>query len=613
MEIREEGRPIAVRDYPLGCRPAGEDKRIVELERQGSASKRGKSKADDLIAEGPVKGGVRVLKRRRRQGDQAGPSMAVEDLPAMEVVSINPQDISREDAERRRIVNIMQRFDALRRFYLQQQETGVITTTRPDSTAGSYMMKMNEDFKFKDVGPVPGVRVGDCYFYRFELMLVGLHRQSQAGISFLGPTSRFGEQVACSVIASGGYEDDEDNGETLTYTGQGGNNYSGDRRQGKDQVPMRGNLALQNSWKHKTPVRVIRGHQKVASSPSTKVYSYDGLYTVESYRMEMGNSGYKVFKFFLRRLPGQPELGSNVVRFIGKLASHPLQRVGLVIADISGEKEPVPVCVVNTVDADAGPPEPFNYTPTILYSHGLKRPPPPTPCTCELGCHHVANNCCCLSKNIGGLLPYNHDGNLVRARPIVYECGDHCRCRKCLSKVSQKGVRHRLEIFKTESKGWGVRSWDFIPSGSFVCEYTGDLIDNSSADDLENDEYLFNLDFKKGNEARWGDISDVNEVASDVACPVSDGADYVIDARKHGNVARFINHSCEPNLFVQCVLYDHHDLRFPHIMLFANSNIPPLRELSYDYGYELDSVLENGEVKRKVCHCGAPNCRRRMY
>ena len=41
-------------------------------------------------------------------------------------------------------------------------------------------------------------------------------------------------QGAYSICSSGGYEDDEDNGETLIYTGEGGKNLSeGNKRTGK--------------------------------------------------------------------------------------------------------------------------------------------------------------------------------------------------------------------------------------------------------------------------------------------------------------------------------------------------------------------------------------------
>lgn len=43
---------------------------------------------------------------------------------------------------------------------------------------------------------------------------------------------------------SGQYEDDLDNADVVTYTGQGGHNLTGDKRQFKDQELVRGNLGL---------------------------------------------------------------------------------------------------------------------------------------------------------------------------------------------------------------------------------------------------------------------------------------------------------------------------------------------------------------------------------
>lgn len=53
--------------------------------------------------------------------------------------------------------------------------------------------------------------------------------------------------------------------------------------------------------------------------------------------------------------------------------------------------------------------------------------------------------------------------------------------------------------------------------------------------------------------------------------------EFCIDAGSVGNIARFINHSCEPNLFVQCVLSSHQDIKLARVVLFAADNIPPLQ------------------------------------
>lgn len=50
--------------------------------------------------------------------------------------------------------------------------------------------------------------------------------------------------LAVSIVLSGQYEDDQDNYEEVVYTGQGGNDLLGNKRQIKDQVMERGNLGL---------------------------------------------------------------------------------------------------------------------------------------------------------------------------------------------------------------------------------------------------------------------------------------------------------------------------------------------------------------------------------
>ncbi|KAI3361703.1 hypothetical protein L3Q82_002061 [Scortum barcoo] len=70
----------------------------------------------------------------------------------------------------------------------------------------------------------------------------------------------------------------------------------------------------------------------------------------------------------------------------------------------------------------------------------------------------------------------------------------------------------------------------------------------------QNDAYLFSLDDKP----------------QDLYC---------IDARFYGNISRFLNHMCEPNLFACRVFTTHQDLRFPHIAFFASENIVAGEEL----------------------------------
>ncbi|KAI4886848.1 hypothetical protein NFI96_021447, partial [Prochilodus magdalenae] len=83
---------------------------------------------------------------------------------------------------------------------------------------------------------------------------------------------------------------------------------------------------------------------------------------------------------------------------------------------------------------------------------------------------------------------------------------------------------------------------------------------------------------------------------------------YLIDTKQEGNLGRYINHSCSPNLFVQNVFVDTHDLRFPWVAFFSSKRIRAGTELTWDYGYEVGSV----EGKVLLCCCGSTECTGRL-
>ncbi|XP_063392300.1 uncharacterized protein LOC134677802 [Cydia fagiglandana] len=87
-----------------------------------------------------------------------------------------------------------------------------------------------------------------------------------------------------------------------------------------------------------------------------------------------------------------------------------------------------------------------------------------------------------------------------------------------------------------------------------------------------------------------------------------DEACYIMDAKVQGNIGRYLNHSCTPNVFVQNVFVDTHDPRFPWVAFFALSQIRAGTELTWNYNYDVGSVP--GKVL--YCYCNAPNCRGRL-
>ncbi|XP_075217787.1 E3 ubiquitin-protein ligase UHRF1-like [Lycorma delicatula] len=164
-------------------------------------------------------------------------------------------------------------------------------------------------------GPIPGVEVGTTWKFRVQASEAGVHRPHVAGIH-----GRENEG-AYSIVLSGGYEDDVDNGESFLFTGSGGRDLSGNKRtaeQSCDQTLTRYNLALAlncnaplnteeganaKDWKKGKPVRVVRNfklqkHSKYAPEEGNR---YDGIYKVVKYYPEKGKSGFLVWRYMLRR------------------------------------------------------------------------------------------------------------------------------------------------------------------------------------------------------------------------------------------------------------------------------------------------------------------------
>ncbi|KAI3469876.1 hypothetical protein Pfo_026539 [Paulownia fortunei] len=492
-------------------------------------------------------------------------------------------------------------FDSLRVFAIAEDEKrkdmmAPHRRPRADLKAAALMRErglwLNRDKRV--VGNIPGVSIGDVFFFRMELCVLGLHGQAQAGIDYV-PSSQSsnGEPIATSIIVSGGYEDDEDAGDVIVYTGHGGQDKH--NRQVVHQKLECGNLALERSMNYAVEVRVIRGF-KYEGSASGKVYVYDGLYKIIETWFDVGKSGFGVFKFKLVRIENQVEMGSTMMKFAVSLRTRPLDArpKGYVSLDLSSKKENFPVFFYNDVDGDHDPIY-YEYLITTVFPPYVYNCGNTSGCDCVGGC---LDDCFCAMKN-GGEFAYDLHGILVRGKPLIFECGPHCRCPPtCRNRVTQKGVRNRFEVFRSRETGWGVRSLDLIQAGSFICEYAGVVLTREQAQvfTMNGDSLIYPSRFAE----RWKEWGNLSQVFSDYVCPACPSIpplDFAMDVSRMRNVACYMSHSSSPNVLVQLVLYDHNNVSFPHLMLFALENIPPMRELSLDYG-----VADEWMGKLAICN-----------
>ncbi|XP_029976356.1 histone-lysine N-methyltransferase EHMT2 isoform X2 [Salarias fasciatus] len=256
----------------------------------------------------------------------------------------------------------------------------------------------------------------------------------------------------------------------------------------------------------------------------------------------------------------------------------------IICSDIAQGYENVPIPCVNAVD-DEGCPSDYKYVSENCETSAMNIDRNITHlqhCSCTDDCS--SSNCLCGQLSIRCW--YDKDQRLLQEfnkiePPLIFECNMACSCyRSCKNRVVQAGIKVRLQLYRTEKMGWGVRALQDIPQGSFICEYVGELISDAEADVREDDSYLFDLDNK-------------------------DGEVYCIDARYYGNISRFINHLCDPNLIPVRVFMLHQDLRFPRIAFFSSRDILSGQELGFDYGDRFWDI----KSKYFTCQCGSEKCK----
>nr|XP_049698599.1 histone-lysine N-methyltransferase EHMT1 isoform X1 [Helicoverpa armigera] len=276
-----------------------------------------------------------------------------------------------------------------------------------------------------------------------------------------------------------------------------------------------------------------------------------------------------------------------------------VSRYKLLSSDISNGREPFPIPCVNEVD-DAPLPDDFTYvtrhvTPvpvhiddTIATMQG---------CSCKEG-DCTSGSCACSALGVkcwywrGRLqtsFPY-HDP------PMLFECNQTCGCnlRVCGNSVVTKAagagsICVRALVFRAGgARGWGLRARQHVRRGQPVALYCGELLPLPQADTRAADHYMFALDVKP-----------------DLLEQCTDKTQLCVDAAQFGSAARFINHSCRPNLAPVRVFTSARDLRLPTVALFATADIQPDDEFTFDYGDKFWSV----KSKFMKCECGTAECR----
>lgn len=151
--------------------------------------------------------------------------------------------------------------------------------------------------------------------------------------------------------------------------------------------------------------------------------------------------------------------------------------------------------------------------------------------------------------------------------------------KRSSSKTADAGSPPPFELRDSPIQGRGAFATRRIRKGARITEYLGEHISQEEADARYDDEamdrhhtFLFNLD-----------------------------DDTVVDGAVHGNDARYINHSCDPN----CQAFIEED----RIFIYALRDIAADEELCYDYAYERTEGMDEESESLYVCRCGSKKCR----
>jgi SET domain-containing protein len=146
-------------------------------------------------------------------------------------------------------------------------------------------------------------------------------------------------------------------------------------------------------------------------------------------------------------------------------------------------------------------------------------------------------------------------------------------------------MSRRIAARRSPIHGNGVFATAPIKAGEHVIEYKGDRMTHAQADRKYGD----------GGETGHTFLFTLNEK-------------YIVDGNSNGNVARWINYSCDPNCHAMIEEADGRDRRQDKVVIEALRDIEPGEELTYDYGITLD-VPHTARMKKVwACRCGSAKC-----
>ncbi|XP_070168553.1 histone-lysine N-methyltransferase eggless isoform X1 [Polyergus mexicanus] len=199
---------------------------------------------------------------------------------------------------------------------------------------------------------------------------------------------------------------------------------------------------------------------------------------------------------------------------------------------------------------------------------------------------------------------FNIDNYVADNKDLLETTAESSSIRKRLRKRKREETDNQPDVSEENSEDGSITKGSESMAKSSTNEIQ-EIINISDDDESRNDVRREPSRFEPSMEPKQIEKSAFKSVRDYFG---EDEAVYIMDAKMTGNIGRYLNHSCDPNVFVQNVFVDTHDVRFPWVAFFALQYIKAGQELTWNYSYDVGSIPD----KVIICKCGAANCRGRL-
>nr|CAD1831884.1 unnamed protein product [Ananas comosus var. bracteatus] len=206
--------------------------------------------------------------------------------------------------------------------------------------------------------------------------------------------------------------------------------------------------------------------------------------------------------------------------------------------------------------------------------------------------HHEVGGCIVSQEQINAWLHINGPKSVRGVlKPLCLDVEYDFR-KEYIRYKQSKGWKH-LVVYKSGIHALGLYTSQFIARGAMVIQHSyvvicsrvcGEIVGLRVADKRE-------IEYQSGRRLQYKSACYFFRIDKE----------HIIDATRKGGIARFVNHSCQPNCVAKVISIRNEK----KVVFFAERDINPGEEITYDYHFNHED-----EGHKIPCFCNSKNCRR---